>query len=309
MKIKKTFQLEIDNIRDIDFDIIISSSGYETRSRYLCEFYHPNAHKKVVLGFDNYTDLPTRKTNDLAFKIAGYESILSSGDSEKEVFDSLKFLLKLNKDAINILVDYSSMTRIWYAAVLKFISLNNFGKSSVNIYFSYSFSRFVLPPTEPSFNRHVGPIEGFYQISIPDRPTAVIIGLGYVESRAYGLAEYFDVEPHLFIADSSVSNDYYNHVISNNSDLLHTVKNDNIFTYPLDNMVYTETLVSHLSVELKSKYRIVLAPCGPKPFTLICLVTALRNNFVDVWRISAGVGEQPTDKKESGKILVYCISF
>lgn len=309
MKIKKTSQLEIDNIKDIHFDIILCSSGYESRSRYLCKSYKLNARKKVVLGFDNYTDLATRKTNDLTFKITGYESILSSGDSEKEVFDSLNFLLELNKESINILVDYSSMTRIWYAAVLKFISLNDFSKSSVNIYFSYSFSQFVLPPTEPSFNRHVGPIEGFYQISIPDRPTAVIIGLGYVESRAYGLAEYFDVEPHLFIADNSISSDYYNHVISNNSDLLQTVKNDNIFTYPLNNMVYTETLLSHLCRELKNNYRIVLAPCGPKPFTLLCLVTALRNNFIDVWRISAGIGEQPIDKKASGKILLYCVNF
>jgi len=297
MKIKKTSQLVIDNIKDINFDIILSSSGYESRSKYLCETYQLYANKKVVLGFDNYTELPSRKTNDLAFKIAGYESILCSGDSEKEVFDSLNFLLELKKDSINILVDYSSMTRIWYAAVLKFIMLNDLSRSAVNIFFSYSFSEFAFPPDEHSFNRHVGPIEGFYQISIPDRPTAVIIGLGYVESRAYGLAEYFDVEPHLFIADSSVSDDYYNHVILNNSDLLKTVKNDNVFIYPLDNMIYTETLVSHLCGELKNKYRIVLAPCGPKPFTLLCLVTALRNNFVDVWRISAGVGEQPTDKK------------
>jgi hypothetical protein len=41
-------------------------------------------------------------------------------------------------------------------------------------------------------------IEGFSFFSVPNKPSALIIGLGYEKNKAFGLTEYFDAETFLF---------------------------------------------------------------------------------------------------------------
>ncbi len=309
MKIITTDSSNISDILKIDFDLFLASSGYEERAIFMYQEINLNAKRKIVFGFKDHLNIGSRKKNDIFFSRNGFELIETSGDEENKISLILTSLLDFKKPELNILVDYSCMTRIWYASLLKFIQQNTFASAQINIFFSYSFSEFIEPPKEKVYNRHVGPIEGFYNISIPDKPTAIIIGLGYVKERAFGLAEYFDVDPYLFIADNNVSQDYFDNVHLNNEDLLEQVNKENIFYYPLDNLKYTETILSHLCEELKETNRIVLAPCGPKPFTLVCLITSLRKNYIDVWRISAGEGDYPLDLKASGEIMIYKVSF
>ena len=103
--------------------------------------------------------------------------------------------------------------------------------------------------------------------------------------------------------------DYFNEVCENNKNLLSSIKSDNIFYYPLSNLKYAETLLSQLIKDLLDDFRIILAPSGPKPFTLISLLAAFRFENVDVWRISAGEEELPTNKEASGSFSFFHATF
>jgi len=158
-------------------------------------------------------------------------------------------------------------------------------------------------------NIHIGPIKDFTSLSVPDKPTALIIGLGYEKERAFGLSEYFDAETYIFAADDSKDFKYYEAVKHANQYLIQYAKLQNIFEYSLHHLARTESLLYSVCKSLKSDYRLVLAPTGPKPFTLICLLTAIRLKEIDVWRISAGKYSKPTKKEPDGTWSCYKVKF
>jgi len=307
MNVYKTRQSDLESVLDYKFDLFIACSGYETRARYLVEVLGSKiiAGRKYCIQFSNYKDRESRHMNDQTFSDFGFETGEYSGNESRFIFSILEELLqKVERNTLNILVDYSSMTRVWYASILQFFKYKVIEGLEVNIFFSYSSSKFVIPPKATIYNRYVGPIDGFYTITIPNKPTALIVGLGYIQSRAYGLAEFFDVDPYIFIADSSSNVEYFKEVMEKNDELIRVTKESNIFKYPLDNLLFTETLLYSLARDLRSDYRVVLAPCGPKPFTLLCLIIGQRLSGIDVWRISAGEDDVPVDKVASGYLNI-----
>lgn len=311
MNLDKTLQANLDNLENENYDIFITASGFESRARFIAESYKIKAARKICFGFIEYQDNDVRKQNDNLFNKLGFEYSLASGNDSKEIIRKVSVLIDSfnKKEIINILIDYSSMTRIWYAAVIKLLKFRFSSTQKINIFFCYSFSKFVPPPNDFTFNKYVGPIDGFYNITLPNKPSALIIGLGYVEARAYGLAEFFDVEPYLFIADASANESFFKTVVDVNKNLIASINEENIFTYPILNLKHTETLLFHIVKDLLDNYRLVLAPCGPKPFTLLCLLTALRFENVDVWRISAGEVDPPIDKNPNNEISLLRVTF
>jgi len=309
MKIK-TEQVDSSTLDSIEFDLVLVSSGFESRGRYLMS-QHPllQSKTKIVVGFNNFRNDSIRIYNDSLFEKFGFTFIIGSGNESAFVLAMLENLFsKVSSSQLTVLIDYSCMTRVWYAEILRYFSMIQ-NSVKVELYFSYTVSQYLPPPDNPPLNKFTEPLDGFYSISVPIKPTALLIGLGYVSSRAFGLAEYFDVQPYLFINDSSFNEEFHNEVIKQNSDLIKYVSEDKLFYYPLDNLTYTETLINHICVDLLNDYRVILAPCGPKPFTLLSLITSLRLNNVDVWRISAGENESPLDKKANGTILVLKCSI
>lgn len=55
--------------------------------------------------------------------------------------------------------------------------------------------------------------------------------------------------------------------------------------------------------DLLRNYRVILAPCGPKPFTLLSLITAIKLPDIDVWRISSGKAAPTIDKVADGEVF------
>ncbi|MEI3800522.1 MULTISPECIES: hypothetical protein [unclassified Chitinophaga] len=311
MNIRRTKQVSLAEIRNIPFDIVIMASGYESRASFLANIINDENIKfteKIVLGFKESFDDPIRKNNDKIFTDLGYTIDELSGDETGRLSLVLHNICKISSEEVNVLIDYSCMTRVWYAYILSYLNSSEMEKK-INLYFSYTHSKYIEGPKSAKYNKYVAPIDGFYSLSVPDRPAALIIGLGYIELRAFGLSEFFDVQPHLFISDPKNDIEYHLDVLNKNSRLINSVPRRNLTFYPLHNLLFTESQLSNLCLDLMTSYRVVLAPCGPKPFTLLCLLTSLRMRGVDVWRISGGSGDPILDKVASGEISILEVSF
>jgi hypothetical protein len=309
MQLLKTWEAYHEDLSQTFFDVMIAASGYESRASYFYTKDFVKGDKKVVFSFAEYNENIVKQTNDMLFDSMSFERITCSGNESKPINEYLNKHLNPKGGRLKIIVDYTSMTRVWYASIISFLRSSMQENAAFDVYFVYSNSLYVPPQSQMNYNKYVNPIEGFYSVSVPAKPSAVVIGLGYVESRAFGLSEFFDVKPYLFIADASSSDEYYNDVVSKNYVLLKSTPEENVFLYPLNGMKYTETLLYRLCKDLESDYRIILAPCGPKPFTLLCLTTSLRFSEIDVWRISAGQADAPVDKKASGQLNVFALRF
>lgn len=297
------------NIEGISFDLIIASSGYESRAIFLHKEFSLKSECKIVFAFDNYYDLEQRVANDSYFRQAGYETYQASGNDDNSVYNYLKsFIFKNNN--VNILVDYSSMTRVWYSCILKFFAdFNSADVFNVNLFFSYTKAEYIPPPKDIVPNKYVVPIDNHFKISTLQKPTALIIGLGNENIRAFGLKEMFDAETFVFYTDGTLKNRYSLDVETCNSELLEIIPDDNVFKYQLQNMSYLHIVLNFLCKKLEERFKIVIAPCGPKPFTLIALFNSQLLNETSVWRISAGEKALPVNRDANGDILITKIQY
>lgn len=304
----KQYSTEI--INKINFDLIIVASGYETRAGYIAQTYNPIGRIKIALTFDNYSSLNQRIENDKLFSSLGYTFIKSEGDTDETIIDFLNTVRFDENLEYNILVDYSSMTRIWYSSILDFFRYFEVSHQlKINIYFVYSKAIFVPPPEEEVPNRHISPLKGFYNMSLPVKPTLLIIGLGYERIRAFGLTEFLDAETLLFYTDPADQNKFSLEVEKNNEELLRIVSDENIFKYSLNKLEHLHRIINSICTKLNENYRIIIAPCGPKPFTLLALINSILIGGIDVWRISPGVKGLPQNRTSNGEVFALLTSF
>jgi len=308
MKLTETSKVDKEEVEKIDFDLFVCSSGYEQRACFIAQTVKINARHKVVFCFKNHLTEKFRLLNDKFYSFNKFTFIYEEGNQTINITKILNELMLTSGTTVNIAVDYSSMTSVWYSAIVSYFNVLNSNKQ-VNLYFFYCFAEFSAPNYFNVRNTNIGPMKDFSSLSIPDKPTAIIIGLGYEDEKAFGLTEYFDAETYLFIADQSVSVNYYNEVLRANKSLIDNTKAENIFEYSLLYLDHSESLLYSVCKSLKSDYRLVLAPTGPKPFMLLCLLTASRLMEIDVWRISVGVYGGPSNKKPNGCWSCYSALF
>src|SRR5688572_4909768 len=105
MNLFKTNQIDIQELKKKDFDVIIVASGYESRAKYLTHTFKFNASKKICFGFTEHTENFERKTNDLVFKSQKFEYHLTSGNENRIITNVISEILsKESKEIINILI-------------------------------------------------------------------------------------------------------------------------------------------------------------------------------------------------------------
>lgn len=311
MNIFKTQQIAKESLSTIDFDLIISASGYETRASYLLKSGILDTSiikNRYVLSFMTDTSSQTRVDNDLVFKHNGFISVPCSGSSSKEIINIVSHTIEASeKQDIYILIDYSSMTRIWYGGVVHYLKGLKYASKQIHVIFAYSEAEFLTPPEEEPETINFSPIEGYCSLSIPAKPTALVIGLGYEKKRAFGLTEYFDAEMvnYFYTEDSQ----YTEEVLRRNKEILENIEEEYIYPYSLHNLSLTQVILQDLCNSLKQNYRIILAPCGPKPFTLLSFIVASKNDEIDLWRISAGEGSHFVDRKPIGDLILLKLTY
>jgi len=310
MILTSTYQLLESDIFGFPIDLFIGASGYEVRCRHAAERLHTSLVKnKFVFGFsDRITH--DRKQNDLYFLQNKFEIINDIDQKQNELVDKIIELINsIDKDEISILIDYTSMTRVMYSAFL--LAINKLdSKNKIRAVFNYSPAIYEEPISN-SFNSTIGPLNGFCSLESPDKPTALIIGLGYEKDRSLGLFGFIDPAIcYAIYTDPPLDERYLMDVQQNNSELLSSLPPDQIIAYPLIDLQWTANLLQSLYVGLRDEYRVIFAPLGVKPFALLCMLLAFRyKNEIDVWRVSGGTSVEPQKRFPKGPLLLYCAEF
>ena len=145
MRINYVTQLE--SLATIKVDYFICCSGFESRSSYLFsnniallkdtkKFCFQFSDRKVHSREGNDT---LYKENDFTLKQIKTELI----EDYVLIFNEI-FKLTENK-TINIVVDYSSMTTMIYASILKYFNSFSAKFIDVSIYFSYTQAEYTTP--------------------------------------------------------------------------------------------------------------------------------------------------------------------
>ncbi len=297
-------------LENLTMDFLIVASGYESRAVTQAKKYSSKAIKKIALGFSTEENDKIRINNDkilhkLGFSIHKIVGEMPTNTVLSKLINEIEKYASKNKNT-NVYIDYSCMTKNWYSYML--FNLCNI-KNNIIIYFGYSHAKFVPFDGNHTLNRIVSPLFGYCSLSIPSKPTALIIGMGNETNRIYGLKEYFDAVPYLFYSDITYNDKYSKEIEKLNNEIIKQTNPNHLFKFPVNDLIYTNYILYNLCLSLLKDYRVVIAPCGPKPFALLAMINALNlNDSIEVWRISPGNKIGKVNRKPTGLISIIEIS-
>lgn len=208
-------------------------------------------------------------------------------NDNNDIYDLLnEILLNSKNDEVNIVIDYSCMTKSWYYSIILYLTKKNIDKKRIVSYFVYTPSRYS-EPQEPKPNLDIAPLPGKYVVPT-DKPKALIVCLGYEQNKAEGIIDHLDPKiAYIFYTDPALEQAFVNTLKENNKNIL-TEKCDFVVTYPFDDLVYLEQKLTSIYHLLKDNYSIIIAPIGPKPFTLIAMLMSVKYHDIDIWRVGSG---------------------
>jgi len=293
-----------------DYDIVIVSNGYETRSRFFSEQFKFSANSKIAFCFEEHNDKCARTQNTSFYNHSNFLQIELSGNDLAKAGNILREKIEANpSQKVSILIDISCMTRAWLSSLLFTLFSAKFDKI-IEVDFFYVAAIFSEAPAEYPPNEIAEPLEGFAGFSSPHLPTLLLLGLGQDPDRAIGLKEYLDPEEFvLFYPFPGISSDYDSDIFENNQAILSDAKN-NCFNYSLESPEEAFKSLESVILGCSDKNSIVLCSLGPKIFSLFCLLVAGQYPQVSIWRVTAGKHEEPRDRKPAtNNSVVYRVTF
>jgi hypothetical protein len=275
---------------------LIVGCGYEHRSQGATAGLHTLPPARHALCFREHASALARSENEYYFKSRGFHlHEVRSDDSKAVQALTSSVLTSAVAQGKGVAFDISTMTRSWHGAIISQLRLESF-ESQVQTFFAYAPAQFKRPYTATVPNEFVSPVDGFASLSTPDKPVALLIGLGYERESALGLQQLLDpAMTVLLIPHSGEGDEYHKFVLRNNREMLRRTSQDWTFDYSLSEPANTFAMLASIVSGIRQSYRVVLASLGPKLFGILCFLLASRFPDISVWRISSGVHSKPRD--------------
>ena len=308
MELDNTIQVSSDQLQNQHFDAIIAVSGYESRCTYLVNKINVDKIPiKIVLALNDKLDIFSRKNNDERFGELGFTFFnvpIYDSSTHADLLDDI--CVNHAGAIINILIDYSAMPKVWYNAMINyFMDVEEFF-THINVWFSYSPSEYT--------KAHSNASNKYFDEDIPvlkkDKPVVLFLGLGYEKGNTEELAHLLKAQTtFVYYADPAIDERFVKDVLENNNNLLRKIQHTNLISYPIQDLNSINTALTSLCVNLRMENYLVLAPIGPKPFTLMCFILSARYPDIKIWKVKRK-GDAPIyDRKAHGELLVYKLIY
>lgn len=313
MKLDRITQCGIQASQIAEMDLIIACCGYEQRSISLLQYYGSEIQaipNKCAIVYNSPTckeiednENVFKRYNFSLVKVSPQESFLTIKNVIEEFFKKVN-----DKETCKVLVDYSSMNREWYSAIILYLEQYNPSTLSfLDCVFYYSIPEFDGEIDKQYAFSSVKPLEGYTSFVMPDKPLSLFIGLGSEERALNGIRQYADVAPsyvHYFFTGNE-------HIFSHNNtytSMFNNISETNKHVYDLQKMIPLFNTMTDLYKMLNPNFRVTIISCGPKPFTLLSLVFA-RIFGIDVWKLETNISSHIVNKIPSGDNVTFQFTY
>jgi len=308
MELDSSIQVSIEQLQKQNFDAFIAVSSYESRSTFLTtQINIKSIQNKFVLAFNEKKDLLYRELNDKKYQELGFvffNAPVGDASGFRNLIDKICDLI--GKPSIDILVDYSSMPKIWYSEIINYFNLREDDLTNINLWFSYSPSEFTRSISSVS-NKYNDPVKPILQ---SEKPIALLLGLGYEKGRAEEFAKMFNAQKTFaFYANPSVDSRYVQEVLDNNKTVLKNIKQEQILSFPIFDLNSVNESLTQLCIDLRINHQVLLVPVGPKPFTLMCFILSARYPDIKISRVSSVINSGANDRRAHGELVIYKVMF
>ncbi|MBN1188057.1 MAG: hypothetical protein JXB49_37630 [Bacteroidales bacterium] len=306
MELAHNCQINFNALENEGIDVFIFTPELSIESNIKSKFHH-EAEKKIAFCKTQSIDSISVSTLEA---LKEYECVNLNESFNEQIEDVLtKTLHSLSKNEINILIDYTCMPSIWYSSIISYFVENDPELYKVQLFFSYSQS---LGTSEAKKNKR-----RYDSLRVPpspiehrNRPTALVLGLGQEKLQKQDLN--YDVEASetfAFFPDPSGDMAYSNTLIRNNTKILKQIKNEKLYKYPVSNTEMTYSLLSSVCLDLRLDHKVVIAPMGPKPFSLNCHLLAAQYPDIQVLSDLNAENGTPDGREFQGECIINKVVF
>jgi len=305
MELKHAHQVPFNELLNETIDIVIAACGYESRSSHLVQLSNFNAKRKIAFLFNEEKDCNIHKQNQLIYQEKGFECYFLNSNGIDEITELLENICSnASCDNIKLIVDYSSMTKLWYGTIIKYFAFNDLEFNNLVVYFCYTPEHFLPPTIRKGKLADPQPVLSNGPSMNQNKPLALIIGLGYDEAKIEFLCDFF--KPHdvfFFLPNPSFDAQCTILIQKSNKSVLANAKPSHLMHYAENNIEDIDSKLTSLCLSLRLKYRTIMVSLGPKTFSLANFLLNARYPDVEIWNMSGN--EQSIDLKAAGVPIVY----
>jgi hypothetical protein len=299
---------DLDTVCKEQYDVCLFASGYESRCIHLPGILDPRAvTSPLVFGFTEEARSQNRPYNDAVFSEKWKRPpIPLSSDDEKPIYEHLSNSTRSIDGPIRILLDYSSMSRLWYAAVLNWARFAASGRR-VTIDFIYSIGKYK--EVDHSFViRSMVSVPGCEGRAYRLRESVAIFGLGFYGLATLCVLDHLEADTvYAFLAADEGRAEYVTRTRDTNKDLIQNPKTKAVLGLPLASIEtcyrnLAETIAPH-----RPDGEITLVPMGPKPHVLASILIAMRFPEVACLRVSSApnaMDVEPTGDTIATRVII-----
>ncbi len=276
--------LSIGELSQTKYDLAIFSCGYEERCIDVAtRLNSDNIDKVIVIAFDQHKDNPIRR-DCLDYFESDWVNHYLLEISQREIFSLYKKISVIvdesESESMTILIDYTSMSRVWYASMLNYLIKFSTKKITVDLTYATAIYKNLDLNVELGELRIIPGCEG---ISLTKKHNAAIFMLGfdrYGPQRLYNLLnpnKCFGI-----MASPAATYDYENTCLEKNKDFIsHYLGGvDNLVKLPINSLSTCYDNMSQMLSPLKRDYNVSIIPFGPKPHILAAILCSF--NFPNV---------------------------
>ncbi len=305
MSIYQVIDLLVSDLAQEKYDVGVFSSGYEARCTFVPKkFEGCHVNLPVVLGFKDLADNEPRKEHDKYFKSRWkVEPVIASARNDFVIQELLNDFVSKGGQVRRILVDCSSMSRLWYSGILNWARYGNSADETV-IDFVYALGKYEeedVPMVIEDMVSIPGCEGGALQSS---QQSLAIFGLGFNGWASLSVLERLEADNvYAFIASPGASPNYPERVRKLNEDFLDEPRvKQNVLEFPLKSVETSYRLLCELVTPHRSIDNVTLVPMGPKPHVLASILVAMRFPDVSCMRVSA-TRARPEKVEPNGEVV------
>lgn len=300
-----TFEL----IKNSSYDLAIFSSGYESRCRFISEQLEiANIKRQLVFGFNYAKNEKNRNDSDNHFNIKWSETprILST-ENDLEIYSVLNDITKYStKIPKRILIDYSSMSRTWYAAIINWLRFQKITED-ITVDFVYSAGPYYSTELLPIAVKNILPLPGCDGASGTTANSIAIFGLGFEGLAPLCVLDKLQPdEIFTYLASPAFYDEHPKTARKKNEELINMAKET--LELPLFSVEITFLKLAEVISPYLNEEDIIFIPMGPKPHILAAILLAIHFKQVACLHVNGSVLE-PLDVAASGSTVSTRLLF
>lgn len=308
MRLTSISDIAFETVLTCSYDLVIFASGYESRCQFVStQLDVANAHRKLVFGFEFIGNAELRaKSDEHYLQKWGLTPSTLSSSNEMGVYSLLNQEMKIaNSMPRRILVDYSSMSRAWYAAILNWIRFSEFTED-VSVDFVYSTGAYSNE-FSPIAVKSILPLPGCEGSSGTITKSIAIFGLGFEGLAPLCVLDKLQPdEIFAYLASPAANEDYPNIARSKNKELIGLAKET--LELPLSSVEITFAKLAEVISPYLKMADITFVPMGPKPHVLAAILLAIRFEQVTCLHVN-GRTQDAVDVIPGGDVIATRLHF